>query len=106
MATYDCTIKDDSGSTRIEGTIDLPAGLSASTINLVVVGGAAAAGQELRATSSTAATWTADTVRAAAGVPAGAPTGTELPIAFDSTAVSGGLYVWTGAAWVKAADIP
>lgn len=46
------------------------------------------------------------TVRSAAGVPAGAPTGTELPIAFDTTATSGGLYVWTGAAWVYAAPIP
>lgn len=46
------------------------------------------------------------TVRTAAGVPAGAPSGSELPIAFDTTAVSGGLYVWTGAAWVLAAPIP
>ncbi len=46
------------------------------------------------------------TVRQAAGVPSGAPTGTELPIAFDSTATTGGLYVWTGAAWVLAGPIP
>ena len=46
------------------------------------------------------------TIRAAAQVPSGAPTGTELPIAFDTTTVSGGLYVWTGGAWVYAAPIP
>jgi hypothetical protein len=34
----------------------------------------------------------------------GAPTG--LPLAFDSTAVTGGLYVWNGAAWVKVSTIP
>ena len=45
------------------------------------------------------------TVRFAAGVPSGAPTGTEIPIAFDSTAVSGGVYYWTGSAWVKGGTI-
>ena len=45
------------------------------------------------------------TVRFAAGVPSGAPTTTELPIAFDSTAVTGGVYYWTGAAWVKGGTI-
>lgn len=46
------------------------------------------------------------TCRHAAGVPVGAPTGNEGPVAIDSTAVTGGLYVWTGAAWVKGATIP
>lgn len=40
----------------------------------------------------------------AAGVPTGAPDG-KLPIAVDTTAVSGGIYVWDGAAWQKAASI-
>jgi hypothetical protein len=40
----------------------------------------------------------------AAGVPAGAPDG-KLPIAIDTTAVTGGIYGWNGAAWVKAATI-
>jgi len=40
----------------------------------------------------------------AAGVPSGAPDG-ALPIAVDTTAVTGGIYVWDGAAWVKAATI-
>lgn len=44
-------------------------------------------------------------VRAAAGVPAGAPIAGELPIAVDTTAVTGGVYFWTGAAWVQAATI-
>jgi hypothetical protein len=39
----------------------------------------------------------------AAGVPAGAPTG-KLPIAIDTTAVTGGAYYWNGAAWVKFAN--
>ncbi len=43
-------------------------------------------------------------VQIAAGVPMGAPTG--LPFAVDTTAVSGGLYVWNGAAWVKVSTIP
>lgn len=45
------------------------------------------------------------TVRAAAGVPTGAPTGTELPLAADTTAVSGGMYAWSGSAWVKVATV-
>lgn len=58
MATYDCTIKDDSGSTRIEGTIILPAGLTASTLNLVVVSATPPTeGQVLTADSATAASW-------------------------------------------------
>jgi len=39
--------------------------------------------------------WNADhtaTVRAAAGVPSGAPGSGELPFAADTTAVTGGLY--------------
>jgi len=45
-------------------------------------------------------------VRHAAGVPSGAPTAGEAPVAFDSTASTGGLYFWTGAAWVKGSTIP
>lgn len=55
-------------------------------------------------------TWTTDptvrtTVRVGAGVPAGAPTGAELPLAYDTTAVTGGFYFWNTAAWVKVATI-
>ena len=48
----------------------------------------------------------ASTIRIAAGVPSGAPSGTELPIVFDTSATTGGLYCWSGAAWVYAAPIP
>lgn len=41
----------------------------------------------------------------AAGVPVGAPSG-SLPFAVDTTAVTGGLYVWNGAAWLKVAALP
>jgi hypothetical protein len=44
-------------------------------------------------------------VRYATGIPTGAPTGTEGPVAFDNTPVNGGSYLWVGAFWVKAADI-
>jgi hypothetical protein len=50
--------------------------------------------------------WVQQTVRSAAGVPSGAPSGAELPLAFDSTATTGGLYIWSGAAWVKVSTIP
>lgn len=43
-------------------------------------------------------------VQVAAAPPAGDPTG--LPLAVDTTAVTGGLYVWNGAAWVKVSTIP
>ena len=49
---------------------------------------------------------TTQTVRIAAQVPSGAPIGSELPVALDSTAITGGLYVWDGAAWVQASVIP
>jgi hypothetical protein len=39
------------------------------------------------------------TVRHSAGVPTGAPTGTELPYAVDTTASPGTAYFWDGAAW-------
>lgn len=39
-----------------------------------------------------------------AGVPSGAPDG-SLPLAFDTTAVTGGFYYWSGSAWVKVSNI-
>jgi hypothetical protein len=39
-------------------------------------------------------------IRSAAGVPSGAPTPTEIPFAIDTTAGTGGLYYWSGSAWV------
>jgi hypothetical protein len=49
--------------------------------------------------------WFHPIVRIAAGVPAGAPTYAELPIAVDTTAVTGGIYAWNGAVWIKASSI-
>ena len=45
-------------------------------------------------------------VRVAASVPTGAPGTGESPIALDTTAITGGLYVWDGTVWVKASTIP
>jgi hypothetical protein len=67
--------------------------------------GSAAAAQSAAETYADGILNTA-TVRTAAGVPAGPPVGTELPIAFDTTPSSGGIYLWNGAAWVQAAPIP
>jgi len=41
------------------------------------------------------------TIRHAAGVPTGAPTLGELPIALDTTASPGNWYFWDGAAWTR-----
>lgn len=51
--------------------------------------------------------WTSPIIRVAAGVPSGALTAGELPIAVDTTALTGGIYVTTnsGASWVKASSI-
>ena len=52
----------------------------------------------------TDATWI--TLRMAAEVPSGAPSGTEMKFAIDTTAVTGGLYYWNGSAWVLIVTIP
>ena len=52
----------------------------------------------------TDATWV--TLRMGAGVPSGAPSGTEMKFAIDTTAVTGGLYYWNGSAWVLIVTIP
>jgi hypothetical protein len=44
-------------------------------------------------------------VRIAEGVPDGAPYAGEQLVAVDTTPTTGGIYVWDGAAWVKAASI-
>ena len=44
-------------------------------------------------------------VRTGTGVPSGAPTSHELPLAYDDTAVTGGFYYWNSSAWVKVATI-
>ncbi len=79
MTAYIANFNDNAGFTRFAGNLITPSAIAASQLGL--------------------------TIRQAAGVPTGAPTGTELPIAADTTAVSGGLYVWSGSAWVKAATV-
>jgi len=68
--------------------------------------GAGAAGDFLGSDGSGHAVWQTPLVRIAAGVPSGAPTVAEFRFAFDSTPVTGGLYLWNGAAWVKVSLIP
>jgi len=60
-------------------------------------------GQAVVADGSNKAVW-GGIFAIAAGVPAGPPTG-ALPIAVDTTAVTGGIYIWNGFVWVKAATI-
>jgi hypothetical protein len=47
------------------------------------------------------------TIRIGAGVPAGAPVTPELPLAYDTTPVTGGFYFfnYAGPAWVKVSTI-
>lgn len=106
MADLEGTFVDDAGQTRLDGHLHVPAGVSADQVNGVSInntpGGAAL---YLRTSDASNCAWHTLAVRIAAGVPAGAPTADELPIAVDTTAVSGGIYAWSGAAWVKAASI-
>ncbi len=77
-------------------------------LNGVAVNNTPSAGKAFVAVDASNAHYVGLAVIAAAGVPSGAPNfaGGQLPVALDSTAVTGGLYVWTGAAWVKGSVIP
>lgn len=86
------------GSVQLDGATDAADGVAHVTTG----GKVGAAGEALVSDGAAGVQWAG--VQIAAGVPAGAPTG--LPLAFDSTAVTGGLYVWNGAAWVKVSTIP
>ncbi len=44
-------------------------------------------------------------IRSAAGVPSGAPSPTEIPFAIDTTAGTGGLYYWSGSAWIALLEV-
>lgn len=80
---------------------DIYAASAASTPARVGVG---ASGTALVADSGAASGVIFGGVRTAAEVPTTAPIG-NLPFAYDTTAVTGGLYYWNGAAWVKVATI-
>lgn len=94
-------ISATNGPLGFEGTLDVATTAEVTAADVVAVAAAATA-----AAVADAALAVGFLVRHAAGVPTGAPAGQELPVAFDSTAVSGGLYFWDGAAWVKASAIP
>jgi hypothetical protein len=84
------------------GTGDLVAGAGSSYTDLdagiVYVASAGEGGLAWRA-----GTGAGSTVRVGSAPPTDPPSGGELPIAFDNTSGTGGLYVWDGAAWQYAA---
>ena len=100
------TFTDESGVTRLDGTMHVPAGVNADFLNGVGINNSpSGAGEYLTSVNGANVAYLLPTVRIAAGVPAGAPVSPELPIAIDTTAVTGGVYGWNGAAWVKGATI-
>jgi hypothetical protein len=68
--------------------------------------GAATALTVLTADGAGATSWETLSVRFGGAPPVGAPVAGELPLAFDTTGVTGGLYWWDGANWVKGSNIP
>lgn len=78
-------------------------GVTAGRLAVYTAGAIGASGQALVSGGDNRAVWGGLTI--AAGVPAGAPAG-KFPIAFDTTAVTGGAYYWNGSAWVKFANLP
>lgn len=104
MADLEGQFVNDSGVVELEGHLHVPAGIDAGILNGVAINNTPTEeGQILSTVDGSNAAWSTFVV--AAGVPAGAPASGKLPIAVDTTAVSGGIYVWTGSAWVKAASI-
>lgn len=104
MADLEGTFYDDSGQARLEGRLNVPAGVSADSVNGVAINNTPAQeGLLLGTVDGANCAWQGFIIDAA--VPVAAPTSTQLPIAVDTTAVSGGIYVWDGAAWTKAATI-
>ena len=79
-------------------------GLTAGMVSIATNNSVGTSGQALVSDGATGSVVYGGIYGIAAGVPAGAPVG-KLPIAVDTTAVSGGIYVWDGGAWVKAASI-
>lgn len=105
MADLEGRFVDDAGQTRLEGKLVVPAGIDAGFVNGAAVNnGATALGQMLMAVGASNVAF-GDFMTAAAA-PVAAPTTGDLPIYFDSTAVTGGLYLWLAAAWVKVSTIP
>lgn len=104
MADLEGTFFDDSGQARLEGRLNVPAGIDAGQVNGVAVNNTPAGeGLILSTVDGSNCAWS--TFIIAAGVPVAAPVSGELPIAVDTTGGTGGIYVWDGAAWTKAATI-
>ena len=80
-------------------------GLPGDTVGLADVANSGQAADLIGLDTILSASLLTLTVRIGTGVPTGAPNGTELPIAYDSTAVTGGAYAWTGSAWVKISPV-
>lgn len=72
-------------------------------VDIYTAGSSGTSGQALVSDGSSRTAW-GGIYAIASGVPSGAPVG-KLPIAVDTTAVTGGIYVWNGSAWVKAASV-
>lgn len=105
MADLEGQFINDSGVVELEGTLRVPAGIDAGFINGAAVNnGATVLGQMLMCGSASNVAW--GDFPTAAAAPVAAPTTGDLPFYFDSTAVTGGLYLWIAAAWVKVSTIP
>lgn len=102
VATSGIVAVNGAHTTSVIATSDETGG----ALEIKIDGDVGAAGQFVGVGVEGTALWQTPLVRHAAGVPTGAPGVAELPFAFDSTAVTGGLYFWDGAAWVKCSTIP
>lgn len=97
MADLVGTFVDDSGQTRLDGTLKVPAGVSADSVNGVAVNNTPATeGLVLTTVDGTNCNWleviSTDTAP---------PVAYATPLVFDTTAVTGGLYAWDGTAYVQ-----
>jgi hypothetical protein len=83
----------------LSGTYPSP---TVAKVNGAAVTGTLTAGRLLVATGAAAAAWTtALPALAYVTVQTGAPSTFTTPLVYDNTAVSGGLYAWTGSAYSK-----
>lgn len=106
MATIPGRFVNDSGVTELEGSLVTDQPVNADTIGGVAINNTPTTETQMLSTVDTSnAAWGSPII--AAAVPVAAPVAGELGIAVDTTAVTGGIYIWdaTGNAWVKAATI-
>lgn len=106
MATIPGKFVDDGGATRLEGSLVTDGPVNADTVGGVAINNTPTTETQMLSTVDTVnAAWGSPII--AAAVPVAAPVAGQLGLAVDTTAVTGGIYVWdaTGNAWVKAATI-